>query len=44
MRETGIFKKADERYAAKLIERIVWGILSLFGVAIVAAIIHKIGL
>lgn len=44
MQEQGLFDKADRRYAAKLIERIVWGILTLFGLAIVASIIKVIGL
>lgn len=37
-------KKSDLAYAIKITERIVFGILALFGVAVVAQIIKLVGL
>lgn len=39
-----IFKEADKRYAIKVTERILFGMLVLFGVAIVMKIAITIGL
>lgn len=43
-KEQGLFEAIDKRYAAKVVERIVFGILGLFGVAIVMKLIQSIGL
>lgn len=39
-----LLKEGDDRYAAKLVERIVFSILGLFGVAIVVKIIQMLGI
>jgi hypothetical protein len=44
MLKDGLLKETDKRYAQKLVERIVFGILALFGIAIVLQVVKLLGL